>query len=239
MTHQPTPTSGARGRTSVRRALLLASSVLAAGSVLAACSPGEEPSSEQGTTPPVITGDQAPGGLGVGETPAGESGSEGSSSGATASLISPQGTQVGTATFTTEGAEVKVDVKVTSGIPAGFHGMHLHSVGKCESNSVAPTGGAPGAFLSAGSHLQVDGRTGHPASGDLVSMFVSAAGTGETVTTSDAFTISDIVGKSIMIHANADNFANIPTRYAPAPDQETLSTGDAGGRIACGVIEQE
>ena len=239
MTHQPTPTSGARGRTSVQRAILLASSVLAVGTVLAACSPGEEPSSQQGTTPPVLTGDQAPGGLGIGESRSPESSAASSGSGATASLISPQGTQVGTATFTTEGSEVKVDVKVTSGIPAGFHGMHLHSVGKCESNSVAPTGGAPGAFLSAGSHLQVDGRTGHPSSGDLVSMYVSAGGTGETVTMSDAFKISDIVGKSIMIHANADNFANIPTRYAPAPDQETLSTGDAGGRIACGVIEQE
>ncbi len=237
MTHQPTPTIGARGRTPVRRAILIASSVLAAGTVLAACSPGEDSSSVPGTTPAVITGDQAPGGLGVGETTSGKSGAQ--SGGATASLITPQGSKVGTATFTTEGSEVKIDVTVTSGIPAGFHGMHLHSVGKCENNSVAPAGGAPGAFLSAGGHLQVDGRTGHPASGDLVSMFVAADGTGETVTTSDAFTLGDIVGKSIMIHANADNFANIPTRYAPAPDQETLSTGDAGGRIACGVIEQE
>ncbi len=44
-----------------------------------------------------------------------------------------------------------------------------------------------------------------------------------------------------MIHADADNFGNIPTRYAlpdnaAVPDQQTLSTGDAGGRVACGVI---
>ncbi len=37
----------------------------------------------------------------------------------------------------------------------GFHGLHIHSVGKCEANSVAPTGGAPGDFASAGGHLQV------------------------------------------------------------------------------------
>jgi Cu-Zn family superoxide dismutase len=46
----------------------------------------------------------------------------------------------------------------------------------------------------------------------------------------------------VIVHEKADNFANIPTRYAlpdnaPVPDQTTLSTGDAGARVACGVIE--
>ncbi len=40
---------------------------------------------------------------------------------------------------------------------------------------------------------------------------------------------------------DADNFANIPPRYTqkngtPGPDQETMATGDAGKRVACGVI---
>jgi Cu-Zn family superoxide dismutase len=44
-----------------------------------------------------------------------------------------------------------------------------------------------------------------------------------------------------MIHANADNFANIPGRYTQSdgtqgPDAETMATGDAGKRVACGVI---
>jgi Cu-Zn family superoxide dismutase len=38
------------------------------------------------------------------------------------------------------------------------------------------------------------------------------------------------------VHADPDNFANILTRYAPAPDATTLATGDAGARIACGVV---
>jgi Cu-Zn family superoxide dismutase len=38
-----------------------------------------------------------------------------------------------------------------------------------------------------------------------------------------------------MVHAGADNFANIPDRYGE-PDQTTLNTGDAGGRAACGVV---
>ena len=48
---------------------------------------------------------------------------------------------------------------------------------------------------------------------------------------------------AIVIHAGADNFANIPPeRYnqvnggAPGPDEMTMTTGDAGKRVACGVI---
>ncbi|MDJ0107333.1 superoxide dismutase family protein, partial [Rhodococcus erythropolis] len=80
---------------------------------------------------------------------------------------------------------------------------------------------------------------GHPASGDLTSVQVLEDGTATLVTTTDAFTVDELVangGTSVMIHAGADNFGNIPTRYAPAPDQQTLDTGDAGGRVACGVI---
>jgi Cu-Zn family superoxide dismutase len=41
----------------------------------------------------------------------------------------------------------------------------------------------------------------------------------------------------VIVHASPDNYANIPTaRYTPAPDATTLSTGDAGGRVACGVV---
>ena len=47
--------------------------------------------------------------------------------------------------------------------------------------------------------------------------------------------------KALIIHADADNFGNIPGRYsreggATGPDDTTLATGDAGGRVACGVI---
>ena len=41
-------------------------------------------------------------------------------------------------------------------------------------------------------------------------------------------------------YANPDNYANIPAdRYDPDPDATTLATGDAGGRIACGVIRPD
>ena len=123
--------------------------------------------------------------------------------------------------------------------------MHIHSVGKCEADSVAPTGGAPANFASAGGHLQVGGRSGHPASGDLSSLQVREDGSAMLVTTTDDFTAEELLGgagNAIIIHEKDDNFANIPPeRYQqvngdPPPDQTTLATGDAGARVACGVI---
>ncbi len=128
------------------------------------------------------------------------------------------------------------------GLKPGFHGLHIHQVGKCEPNSVAPTGGAPGNFLSAGGHLQVGDAHAMPASGDLTSLEVRQDGTAHLVTTTDAVSLDDIKGKALIIHAGADNFGNIPSRYTQAtggaagPDAETQATGDAGARVACGVI---
>jgi len=39
-----------------------------------------------------------------------------------------------------------------------------------------------------------------------------------------------------IVHASPDNYAHIPSRYGTS-DETTLKTGDAGGWIACGVIE--
>ncbi|MDV7357326.1 superoxide dismutase family protein [Rhodococcus oxybenzonivorans] len=211
---------------------------------LTACSNNEEPSDVSGTTPPVWTGAadpsaaDVPGDAGHGSA-GGHSESGSGSETLTATFKNAEGNDVGTATFTQSGEHVEVTVSVKDQTP-GFHGFHVHSVGKCETNSVAPTGGAPGNFLSAGGHFQVEGHSGHPSSGDLTSLQILEDGTGELVTTTDAFTVEDLknseAGTAVMIHSGADNFANIPTRYAPAPDQETLSTGDAGSRVACGVL---
>ena len=58
--------------------------------------------------------------------------------------------------------------------------------------------------------------------------------TGETVTTTDRVKLSQIVDKSIIIHEKPDNFGNVPN-----PSEKTLMTGDAGARVACGVISLE
>lgn len=213
--------------------------------MLAACSPNQLPSDVPGTTPAIWTGSPAPSG-GVAES--------GNSDSLVAHLSTPDGGQVATATFdfSNSGGKdfVTVTVRTTSSgvLSPGFHGLHIHGVGKCEADSEAPTGGAPGDFLSAGGHFQAPGHSEHPQSGDLTSLQVRSDGSALLVTTTDAFTKKDLLsgdGTSLMIHAGVDNFANIPAeRYnqvngTPGPDQTTLTTGDAGKRVACGVIGAE
>ena len=163
----------------------------------------------------------------------------------TAELKSADGKPVANATIDFAGgfATVTVETTATGVLSPGFHGMHIHSMGKCEADSVAPTGGSPADFNSAGGHLQVGGRTEHPASGDLSSLEVRSDGSAKLVTTTDAFTENDLKGpegSALIIHQDPDNFANIPERYTqngvPGADAETLATGDAGGRVACAVL---
>ena len=142
----------------------------------------------------------------------------------------------GIATVTVESVEAGI-------LSPGFHGLHIHEWGRCEANSVAPTGGAPGDFNSAGGHLHGT-ETGHPAIGDLTPLEVRKDGSARLVTTTDKITVEDLRGPQgsvLMIHERPDNFANIPQRYTvngvPGPDAETLATGDSGARVACGVLE--
>jgi Cu-Zn family superoxide dismutase len=213
---------------------------------LSACAPNQPVATSPGTTPSVWTGSPSPSASSEGEgahgTPAAASGEK-----LTAQLKLADGTAVATADIEFTGGYATVTVQTTAPgeLTPGFHGLHIHSVGKCEANSVAPTGAAPGDFNSAGGHFQKSGHTGHPASGDLASLQVRQDGTAKSVTTTDAFTAEDLLGGAktvIIIHEKADNFANIPPeRYqqvngAPPPDETTLATGDAGKRVACGVI---
>ena len=215
---------------------------------LSACSPNEPIATSPGTTPSVWTGSPSPS-ASPGEAEGGH-GSEGQAASGeklTAQLKLADGTAVATADIEFSGgfATVTVETSTPGKLTPGFHGLHIHAVGKCEASSVAPTGGAPGDFNSAGAHFQKAGHTGHPASGDLTSLQVRADGTAKLVTTTDAFTAEDLLGgakTAIIIHEKADNFANIPPeRYQqvngnPPPDETTMATGDAGKRVACGVI---
>jgi Cu-Zn family superoxide dismutase len=209
--------------------------------LLSACSSPQHASSVPGTTPAVWTGSAAP---------SGTAGAEGEGAGQpsiTTHLRTPDGTQVATAKFDFSNGYATITIATTGVglIAPGFHGVHIHKVGKCEANSVGPTGGAPGDFLSAGGHFQAPGHSNEPASGDLTSLEVRRDGVGTLVTTTDAFALDDLLTgekTAIIIHAGADNFANIPperysqTNGTPGPDSMTMSTGDAGKRVACGVI---
>ena len=113
-------------------------------------------------------------------------------------------------------------------LPAGFHGFHIHTTGRCD----APT------FTTAGGHFNPTGATHGAHAGDLPSLLVTGDGEAFLATATDRFSIADLRdadGSAVMVHSGPDNFANIPARYG-GPDQETLNTGDAGSRLACGVV---
>jgi Cu-Zn family superoxide dismutase len=144
------------------------------------------------------------------------------------------GRVVGTATLTRVAGKVLVSVSVRS-LAAGFHGFHVHTVGSC----VAP------AFTSAGAHFNPRGVGHGQHAADLPALLVNADGTGEARFKTDRFAIADLFdadGSALIVHANADNLAHIPTRYHShtedklGPDSATLATGDAGDRAACGVL---
>jgi Cu-Zn family superoxide dismutase len=113
-------------------------------------------------------------------------------------------------------------------MPPGFHGFHVHTTGRCD----------PPTFASAGGHLNPSGADHGDHAGDLPSLLVNEDGRGMLATATDRFSLSDLRdgdGSAMMVHSGRDNFANIPSRYG-GPDQETRATGDAGSRLACGVV---
>ncbi len=122
------------------------------------------------------------------------------------------------------------------GLTPGFHGIHIHSVGTCDTSGER-------AFASAGGHLHADGETHGQHMGDLPSLLVTQGGAGVLVFAADGFTLDDLLdadGSAVIIHAGPDNYGNIPAeRYDPDADETTLNTGDAGGRVACGVFARE
>ncbi|MGH2705998.1 MAG: superoxide dismutase family protein [Actinomycetota bacterium] len=158
--------------------------------------------------------------------------------GAGATLKDAGGADIGFVFFEQVGDEVGVVVEVHGGIDPGFHGFHIHDVGDC----TGPT------FVSAGLHFK-PGSTDHAAhAGDLPALLVNQGNAAVATFMTDRFEVSDLFGgdgTSIVIHADPDNYANIPDRYssneggAPptGPDTTTLTAGDSGDRVACGVIE--
>jgi superoxide dismutase, Cu-Zn family len=184
---------------------------------ISACSSSQNPSTQPSATSPAGSGSSSSSVAATSPSAGGES--------LAAQLQAPDGRQVATATFDFSNGYVTVTVKtVAAGILApGFHGLHVHTIGKCEPNSVAPTGGPSGNFLSAGGHYQAPGHSGMPESGDLTSLEVRQDGSAYLVTTTDAFTRDQLLAgdkTALMLH---------DVEHADMP-------GMAMERVACGVI---
>lgn len=128
----------------------------------------------------------------------------------------------GTVLFTGDGSAVTVRVQVSGLSPNQTHGFHVHEKGDCS---------APDA-MSAGGHFNPTntphGPQGAPHhAGDMPSLKADATGNAQATFTLTGVTIgrgaTDIVGKSVIVHAQPDDYTTQPT-------------GNSGGRIACGVI---
>ncbi|MDQ4071085.1 MAG: superoxide dismutase family protein [Actinomycetota bacterium] len=86
------------------------------------------------------------------------------------------------------------------------------------------------------------GTQPHPGhAGDQPVLLVLNDRTSETRFTTDRYSLSDLLvpeGRAVIVHANPDNYGNVPERYTRRIDDATRSTSDAGDRIACGVIRR-
>jgi Cu-Zn family superoxide dismutase len=111
--------------------------LVASVALMSACKPNQPPATSPGTQPPIWTGSPAP-------SSAKPTGQQGGTDSLTTQLIAPNGTKVATAKFEFNQGYVTITIETTGTgqLSPGFHGVHIHSVGKCEANSVAPTGGA-------------------------------------------------------------------------------------------------
>jgi Cu-Zn family superoxide dismutase len=154
---------------------------------------------------------------------------------AEATLRNADGDRVGDVHLIQRRGAVAVFADV-QGLESGFHGFHVHATGVCE---------AP--FTSAGGHFNPGDTTHGDHAGDLPSLLVMKNGTASLFFETDRFTLSDLFdedGSAIIVHAGSDNYANIPDRYHSheedvfGPDSATLGAGDAGARVACGVVER-
>lgn len=142
---------------------------------------------------------------------------------ATATLQpAPGGAVAGSITFSEEGDLVTVTAFLT-GVAAGSHGFHLHETGDCgdaefqnAGGHFNPTGAPHGAPTDAARHA-----------GDLGNIEIVADGTGSLQVSTALLTVgpgpNSVVGRAVILHEKAD-------------DLKTQPTGDAGGRIACGVV---
>lgn len=117
--------------------------------------------------------------------------------------------------FYQEPRSVRVEADI-DGLPknseSGFFGFHIH-----EGNSCAGT-----AFPQTGGHYNPDGASHPRHAGDLPPLMLYQGRARMTVRT-DRFRVQDILGRTVVIHSNPDDF-----RTQPA--------GNAGTKIACGVI---
>lgn len=102
--------------------------------------------------------------------------------------------------------------------PIGPHGFHIHALGNCNVSDPADP------FNDAGGHWNPDSQPHPNHAGDLPVLF-SNEGRAYMVVYTNRFTPDEVIGKSIIIHENPD-------------DYRTQPSGASGRRLACGVVKR-
>ena len=132
-------------------------------------------------------------------------------------------TIAGTVVFVEEGRKVFVIAEVT-GLKPGPHGFHVHEKGDCS----APDFSSAGGHFNPGTQPHGDPTAGAHHAGDMPMLVADASGKATARAELRSMSIgggaSDIVGKAVVVHADADDFRSQPA-------------GNSGARIACGVIK--
>lgn len=138
------------------------------------------------------------------------------------------GGAVGTVTIS-ESTYGLVFTPTLRGLAPGLHGFHVHQNPSCESKE---KDGKHVPALAAGGHFDPKGSNQHGTPwgdghlGDLPPLFVDTDGSSTQAVLAPRLKVSDLAGRSLMIHAGGDNHSD-----HPAP------LGGGGVRVACGVIE--
>ncbi len=138
------------------------------------------------------------------------------------------GEAIGTVKATTSpyGTVFTPDLK---NLTAGLHGFHVHQNPDC---GPGEKGGKKIPGLAAGGHYDPSGTGRHAGPygnghlGDLPPLYVDANGQARHPILAPRLNLSDLKGRSLIIHAGGDNYSDIPKKL-----------GGGGARIACGVVK--
>ena len=148
---------------------------------------------------------------------------------ATANIIRSDGATIGTIRVFNEPTGVVLRISAT-GLPPGMHGVHLHSVGRCDPPGFTsagphwnPTTRQHGHLNPAGFHAGDLGNLGVGADGKLVAGLLVPGARLRPDSYGDAPVVLDADGAALVFHAKAD-------------DERTDPSGNSGDRIACAVL---